>query len=72
METFARHIEFVPKYNETVPERGRKEGHQGRCGAFVFRIAVKERIVISLLGRRESILGAFGQIIPDLHAPEKK
>jgi hypothetical protein len=38
---------------------------------FVFRIAVNERIVISFPGRRESILGAFEQIIRDLHAPER-
>ena len=47
MEAFAGRIEFVPKYNETVPEGGRKEGHQGRCSASVFRIAVKDRTVIS-------------------------
>jgi hypothetical protein len=40
--------------------------------SFVFWNAVKARIVISFPGRRKSVLGAFVQIIPDLHAPEKK
>ena len=45
---------------------------RGSGSLLAVRDAVKERIVISFPGRRESVLGAFEQIIPDLHAPEKK